>query len=196
MPATACRSNGVNYLLPVTADVRGREDLRRDSLSANLLTSSSGRPHLRQPLLDAASTNPEAELRRGWRSARPNAGRRAGASPHRFPSPGDDRLRQPRPGQVALYGPPGLNSPFAEGWPTIWRSRGWISSPLPQGERRVRRRRPAPRCPGRGLPDRPTLVSPGTRDRHRVDAITALNRALDAADPLLQAWPSTASSGA
>lgn len=105
--------DGTNYLLPVGADIRSRDDLAVQTLTLPVVLAAvqAAAPRLGVVVLDACRDNPLPKL------AAPTVATRSLA-----PSEGLARMPVQQgmliayataPGQVALDGPPGQNSPFA-----------------------------------------------------------------------------------
>lgn len=187
--------DGTNYLLPVDAEVAGREDLRREGLVLALLLHEleTASPDFGILVLDACRNNPLAELEvalaeQPGRSLVP----REGLAPTQ-PATGLLIAYATAPGQVALDGPPGGNSPYAEALAHYLDEPGLeIGLLFRKVSARVRQATAGAQVPWTEASlTGDTLVlnpAPAVPDPMLMagDAIAALNRALDIDDPLEQ----------
>ncbi len=182
--------DGVNYLFPVGADIRTREDLDRQAVRVPLLLHELQRasPGIGILVLDACRDNPVAALeaalaQQSTRSLRP----RQGLAPVETAT-GLLIAYATSPGQVALDGPAGGNSPYAEALARYLDEPGLeIGILFRKVSAAVRAATAGSQVPWTeaSLTGEPLVLYPdpgaGTRD-----AIAELNRALDESDPSRQ----------
>jgi TPR repeat protein len=182
--------DGVNYLFPVGADVQRREDLQREAVMLPLLLHELERaaPEVGILVLDACRDNPVAVLeatlaQQSTRSLRP----RQGLAPVESAT-GLLIAYATAPGQVALDGPAGGNSPYAEALARYLDEPGLeIGILFRKVSAAVRAATAGSQVPWTeaSLTGEPLVLYPdpgaGTRD-----AIAELNRALDESDPSRQ----------
>lgn len=191
--------DGTNYLLPVDAEVYGREDLRREGLVLALLLHDleAASPNFGILILDACRNNPLAELEvalaeETGRSLAP----REGLAPA-SPATGLLIAYATAPGQVALDGPSGSNSPYAEALAYYLDEPGLeIGLLFRKVSARVRQATAGAQVPWTEasltgdtlvLNPAPEVSEPLVAEAAPAeDAIAALNRALDLDDPLKQ----------
>ena len=180
--------DGVNYLLPVSADIDAREDLRRESVVLPLLLHEleAAAPEVGILILDACRDNPIAELA---------ASSDGGASRSLMPRKGLAPAESPTglliayataPGQVALDGPAGGNSPYAEALARYLDEPGLeIGIIFRKVSAAVREATANSQVPWieASLTGEPLVLYPEPADESG-DMIAALNRVLDETDPL------------
>lgn len=184
--------DGVNYLLPVDAVVQGRDDLRRQGLVLALLLHEIEAlgPDFGILVLDACRNNPVAELeaelaQQKGRSLAP----REGLAP--VSTTGLLVAYATAPGQVALDGPAGGNSPYAEALSHYLREPGLeVGLLFRKVSARVRQATAGAQVPWTeaSLTGDELVLNPAPEQRMPEDAITAFNQALELEDPLQQRW--------
>jgi TPR repeat protein len=185
--------DGVNYLLPVDAVVQGRDDLRRQGLVLALLLHEieALAPEFGILVLDACRNNPVAELeaelaQQKGRSLAP----REGLAPT-ISTTGLLVAYATAPGQVALDGPAGGNSPYAEALSHFLREPGLeVGLLFRKVSARVRQATAGAQVPWTeaSLTGDPLVLNPAPEEAMPEDAITAFNQALELEDPLQQRW--------
>lgn len=185
--------DGENYLLPVDAVVEGREDLRRRGLVLAFLLNEieTVAPEFGILVLDACRNNPVAELeaelaQQKGRSLAPREGLAPTAS-----AAGLLVAYSTAPGQVALDGPAGGNSPYAEALAHYLREPGLeIGLLFRKVSERVRQATAGAQVPWTeaSLTGESLVLNPAPEEAMQEDAIAAFNRALDLDDPLQQRW--------
>ena len=183
--------DGVNYLLPVDAEIRGREDLRREGLVLPFLLHEleTASPEFGILVLDACRDNPIAALeerlaQQAGRSMAPREGLAPTTS-----ATGLMISYATAPGQVALDGPPGGNSPFAEALAHYLDEPGLeIGILFRKVSARVREATAGAQVPWTeaSLTGKSLVLNPAPTRPEQEDAIAELNRALDVDDPLAQ----------
>jgi TPR repeat protein len=183
--------DGVNYLLPVNAQIRGREDLRREGLVLPFLLHEleTASPEFGILVLDACRDNPIAALeeqlaQQAGRSMAP----REGLAPT-ISATGLLISYATAPGQVALDGPAGGNSPFAEALAHYLDEPGLeIGLLFRKVSARVREATAGAQVPWTeaSLTGKSLVLNPAPTRPDQEDAIAELNRALDLDDPLEQ----------
>ena len=185
--------DGENYLLPVDAVVEGREDLRRRGLVLAFLLNEieTVAPEFGILVLDACRNNPVAELeaelaQQKGRSLAPREGLAPTAS-----VAGLLVAYSTAPGQVALDGPAGGNSPYAEALAHYLQEPGLeIGLLFRKVSERVRQATAGAQVPWTeaSLTGETLVLNPAPPETMPEDAIAAFNRALDLDDPLQQRW--------
>ncbi len=183
--------DGVNYLLPVDAEIRGREDLRREGLVLPFLLHEleTASPEFGILVLDACRDNPIAALeeqlaQQAGRSMAPREGLAPTTS-----ATGLMISYATAPGQVALDGPAGGNSPFAEALAHYLNEPGLeIGILFRKVSARVREATAGAQVPWTeaSLTGNTLVLNPAPTRPEQEDAIAELNRALDLDDPLAQ----------
>ncbi len=183
--------DGVNYLLPVDAEVRGRDDLRREGLVLPFLLHEieTASPAFGILVLDACRDNPIAALeeqlaQQAGRSLAPREGLAPTTS-----SSGLLISYATAPGQVALDGPSGGNSPFAEALAHYLGEPGLeIGLLFRKVSARVRAATAGAQVPWTeaSLTGDTLVLNPAPTRPSQTDAIAELNRALDQEDPIQQ----------
>ncbi len=184
--------DGVNYLLPVDAVVQGRDDLRQQGLVLALLLHEIEAlgPDFGILVLDACRNNPVAELeaelaQQKGRSLAP----REGLAP--ISTTGLLVAYATAPGQVALDGPAGGNSPYAEALAHYLREPGLeVGLLFRKVSARVRQATAGAQVPWTeaSLTGEELVLNPAPEVAMPEDAITAFNQALELEDPLQQRW--------
>jgi TPR repeat protein len=183
--------DGVNYLLPVDAEIRGRDDLRREGLVLPFLLHEleTASPEFGILVLDACRDNPIAALeeqlaQQAGRSMAPREGLAPTTS-----ATGLMISYATAPGQVALDGPAGGNSPFAEALAHYLNEPGLeIGLLFRKVSARVREATAGAQVPWTeaSLTGKTLVLNPAPTRPEQEDAIAELNRALDIEDPLAQ----------
>ncbi len=183
--------DGINYLLPVDAEISGRDDLRREGLVLPFLLHEleTASPEFGILVLDACRDNPIAALeeqlaQQAGRSLAPREGLAPTTS-----SSGLLISYATAPGQVALDGPRGGNSPFAEALAHYLDEPGLeIGLLFRKVSARVRAATAGAQVPWTeaSLTGDTLVLNPAPTRPSQTDAIAELNRALDQADPIQQ----------
>jgi TPR repeat protein len=183
--------DGVNYLLPVDAEIRGRDDLRREGLVLPFLLHEleTASPEFGILVLDACRDNPIAALeeqlaQQAGRSMAPREGLAPTTS-----ATGLMISYATAPGQVAFDGPAGGNSPFAEALAHYLNEPGLeIGLLFRKVSARVREATAGAQVPWTeaSLTGKTLVLNPAPTRPEQEDAIAELNRALDLDDPLAQ----------
>jgi TPR repeat protein len=183
--------DGINYLLPVDAEVRSRDDLRREGLVLPFLLHEieTASPEFGILVLDACRDNPIAALeeqlaQQAGRSMTP----REGLAPT-ISATGLLIAYATAPGQVALDGPQGGNSPYAEALAHYLDEPGLeIGLLFRKVSARVRQATAGAQVPWTeaSLTGKTLVLNPEPTRPAQEDAIARLNRALDVEDPLAQ----------
>ena len=183
--------DGVNYLLPVDARIADREDLRREALVLQFLLHEleTAAPEFGILVLDACRDNPIAALedqlaRQAGRSLAPREGLAPTVS-----ATGLMISYATAPGQVALDGPVGGNSPFAEALAHYLDEPGLeIGLLFRKVSARVREATAGAQVPWTeaSLTGKSLVLNPAPTRPAQEDAVAELNRALDQDDPLEQ----------
>jgi TPR repeat protein len=183
--------DGINYLLPVDAEVRGRDDLRREGLVLPFLLHEieTVAPEFGILVLDACRDNPIAALeeqlaQQAGRSMAPREGLAPTTS-----ATGLLISYATAPGQVALDGPPGGNSPFAEALAHYLDEPGLeVGLLFRKVSARVRQATAGAQVPWTeaSLTGKTLVLNPEPTRPAQEDAIALLNRALDLENPLEQ----------
>ena len=184
--------DGVNYLFPVGADVRSRADLGREAVMLPLLLHELERaaPGVGILVLDACRDNPVAALEATLaQQAEPLAAAARRAWHRSSSATGLLIAYATAPGQVALDGPAGGNSPYAEALARYLDEPGLeIGILFRKVSAAVRAATAGSQVPWTeaSLTGDPLVLYPGSAVPSPRDAIAELNRALDESDPSRQ----------